>query len=125
MSDLALNMMFTEAKSVLGQNPDASLIDRLKSAFKVTGEHWMFVGSEYQDTAFRAAVAAVMDSYPEDSEERRRLKHEIDALQRLAALIHAAQAGLDVGLREFPGDEEGPKPEPIGLMNLWRETVRP
>jgi hypothetical protein len=105
---------------VLAETTDASkdckgdIKEKLRAAMKVAKNHWL---APDQDTAFRGAIGGVMQDYGEGSEEYESLKWEINQIKKLNAFLNAASAGLSPSFSE---SEE--KKEPIGIMNIWRES---
>ena len=84
MSDVIMALVFTEAKSALDGNT-GTIVDRLKAAMEAVKDHWM---CPPEDTKFRAAVAAVMESYGAGSAEYERIKLECQQLCRRRKLVY-------------------------------------
>jgi hypothetical protein len=89
------------------------LTTRLRVAMDKARDHWMATSDDHQ---FRAAVGAVLISYPPESEEFKRIQFEMNQLQQMSTMIQAAQLGMS-----FDGfDISEDTPKPIGLIGMWR-----
>lgn len=103
-------------QEIAGQiSPTDDLETRLKSAMEKVRDHWMATEDDHQ---FRAAVGAVLLSYPPESDEFKRIQYEMRQLQRMQTIIQAAQLGMSVGRFDVPDDA----PEVIGLLGMWRNN---
>ena len=91
---------------------------RVKKAMKHASTSWCTTNDEHR---FIAAVAAVMCSYEDGSEEKEMLENEMKAIRQLNAMLVAAQAGLSVNVPDMRDEEKRTK---FGLMNVWRETIK-
>ena len=83
----------------------------------VTHNHWMCTN---EDEQFRAAIGAVMLHYGKGSDEFIQLETEMKSLNKVSAVIHAAQAGLSVNFDSILNAEDN-EYKPIGLLKLWQE----
>jgi len=108
-----MHIAISEAQSRL--DPNASLEDNLKTAMKATINHWVCTDEDQQ---FRSAVGAVMFFYGDESEEYQRLEWELGQLQKVSAIVVAAQAGLAVAPQSL--DEDLGKFEAVGLVKIWK-----
>src|SRR3990167_2431519 len=118
MSDVMLSLVIAECKHPV-EACAGGLEDKLRAAMNVAKDHWMVLD---RDTQFRGAIGAVMSHYGQDSEEYKRMEHEIDSLRQLSAFLAASQAGLAVALPDTT-DTQQERPEPIGIMKIWHEVV--
>lgn len=117
MSDqVILSLVSMEAQHVI--KPEMSIVERMEAASLSAIRHWM---APSEDVMFRGAVAAVLLSYPEGSEERERIKREMQVVQKLNAILVAAQAGVGVDLSNLDEDDEV-RANPIGLLNIFRRV---
>lgn len=101
-------------QEIAGQISQADDLEtRLRMAMEKARDHWMATEDDHQ---FRAAVGAVLLSYPPESDEFKRIQFEMEQLQRISTIIQAAQLGMSVGGFDIPDDA----PEVIGLLRMWR-----
>lgn len=103
----------SETRGVL-ESVTGDIKAKLTVAMRNTYGHWIVTD---EDEQFRSAVGAVMMHYGEGSDEFRRLEAEMRQIQKISAMIQAAQAGLSVSPPEI--DESF---EPIGLLGLWHKA---
>lgn len=71
-----------------------------------------------EDEQFRAAVGAVMLSYGAGTPEFKRMEIEMHAIRQFSAWLSATQAGLHSDMPNLD------VPEPIRLIELWRNRER-
>lgn len=109
MNEVILRIAAAEAESaIMALGDDADLESRFRAAAASTKHNWM---APDEDTAFRAAIAALYISAPE--EDQPRILEEAEALKIISAML----SGIPVDLDAVKMPEN-----PIGLMKLWRET---
>ena len=116
MSDVQLMLVIHECKGAV-EKCEGSLDDRLLAAMNAAKGHWMVLD---KDTQFRGAVGAVMQHYGQDSDEYKRMAHELESLRKFSAFIAASQAGLSTNFPE-PAEDA---PKPIGMMGLWHQATK-
>ena len=123
MSPFSVQIMLaiSEAEHAVRALPaDADIEARLRAAMGVTRKHWFCTA---EPERFKAAVAAVMQSYGQGSPEWERLGREHRLLSRFSHALEATQAGVDVGWGSVFGElAEAERPEPVGLLRLWNEN---
>lgn len=104
----------TEARDAVQRavavDPELSIEDRLREAFRVTRNHWI---ATKEDDRFKAGVGGVILAATE--EERERINHELRALQMVGAMIE----GIPVNFEAAYAEAE--QARPIGLLRIWRE----
>jgi hypothetical protein len=116
MSNVVISIAVAEIRDDLS-NIDG-LENRLTEAMKKMRNHWMCTDENEQ---FKAAVSAVMVSYDEDSPERTRLEKELKKVNQTNAALNAAIAGVPVDFAAMIDNEEDDF-EPIGVMEIWRNS---
>ena len=114
-TDVMLSLVISECEAAVKQC-SGGLNDKLRAAMNVAKDHWMVTDRE---TQFKGAVGSVMVHYGEGSQERIRIESELAKMRQVTAFLAASQAGLSPSLPESNADE----PEPIGMMNIWREVT--
>lgn len=102
-----------EARAAADQE-NGDFAAKITAAMRATKNHWMVTD---QDKQFRSAIGGLLLYYPPDSEEHKRLQHELHQLVQVSAFLNAARAGINVRMPE--GFGEGAKP--IGLLAKWKE----
>lgn len=104
----------TEAKiavlKAVELDPELSIEDRLREAFRVTRNHWM---ATKEDDRFRAGVGGVLLTATEAEQER--INHELKALQMVGAMIDGIPVDFEATFAEVE------RARPIGLLRIWRE----
>lgn len=90
-------------------DPTLDLEGRLRAAFAVTRNHWMVTN---EDERFRTGVGGVLVTAT-DAGEKARIEAELASLRALSA----AMSGVPVDFGAVLSD----KPEPIGMLAIWRE----
>lgn len=108
-SMLAASMIEAEARDAI-KNAD-SLEDKLKAAFNVARNHWMFTD---ENTQFSGGVGAVMVSVGPEHEYFARLETELKMLRGLNALL----SGIPVDISQIVPEGF----EAVGLNNIWHEV---
>lgn len=103
----------SEARGSCADEPD--ITERIKKAMKACHNHWMVTSEPEQ---FRAALAAAMLESPPD--ERDRIERSARALNRVAAVLTALQAGVPVDLEGIAAEKQDD--DLIPLRKLWDET---
>jgi len=106
-NELQLACGIIEAEARANINKAESLEDKLKAAFTVAKDHWMFTE---KDTQFQAALSAVLRNI--DGEEKERLDEEFNSIKALNALL----SGVSVNMPEITH-------EPIGIIGMWKEMA--
>ena len=107
-------LVAAECKSSI--KDEMSLRDRLVAAFGRAKNHWMVLDKDKQ---MQGAVAAVLNSYPEEHADRQRLMTELEVMGKFNAFLMAAQSGLTVTPPELPDGFEA-----IGLRKLWADAQK-
>ena len=118
MTDVQLMIVIAECKHAVA-SCKGGLEAKIRAAMNVAKDHQMVLD---RDTQFRGAIGAVASHYGQDSEEYKRMEHEINSLRQLSAFLVASQVGLAVALPDT-ADTRQESPEPIGIMKIWHEVV--
>lgn len=114
MSETLLAIVMAECKRPV-QQCDGDLHAKLRASMLAAKDHWMV---RDRDMQFRGAIAAVMDHYGDNSDEWKRISHELIRIQQLNAFLASAGAGLNPELPSLDGEDK-----PIGLLTIWREVL--
>ena len=116
MSDVMVNLVIAECKHAV-EECKGDVKAKLLAAMNAAKDHWMVLDKEIQ---FKGAVASVLLHYPEGSEERKRIEHELAVMRRFNAMIVASNAGLSVSLPEAEDEE---KHEPLAMVGMWHDVT--
>lgn len=111
MPTVKVQISIAATKARQAAEKETTLEGRIRAAMKATRQHWM---ATEEDDQFKAAVAAIYEL--SDEPTRSKILKEMEALRNINALI----SGVPVDLAALPE----PDPEPIGLLNYWREVKR-
>jgi hypothetical protein len=103
-------IVMTEARAA-AENEE-TFEGKLRAAMKSAAHHWMVLDEPTQQ---QGALAAVLDLVGPESDEGRRIQHEM----KIHRALQAASSGIPV---DFGAMLEGDAPEPIGLAKLWTEA---
>jgi hypothetical protein len=116
MDDTMIALVASEARGAMPK--DGDLQAKAEAAMRSAAHHWMVLDPDVQ---FKGALAALLLEYPESTPEHTRIRAEIGAMRKLAAIIGAAQAGIPLDLAAIA---ENPTPdfERIGLADMWRRV---
>lgn len=98
---------------------EATLAENVAAVMQVAANHWMVLDRNEQ---FTGAVAALLSHY-RDTPEEARIRWEVQSIQRLSAMLSAAQAGLSVGIPE-PDEDARETFEPIRLIQSFHAAKR-
>lgn len=104
---LAASLIEAEARDEIKKAE--SLEDKVKAAFAVSRDHWMFTD---EDTQFMGGIGAVLIQLEEGTPEHSRYMKSIETLRNITAML----SGVPVNFENF----EAPK-DPIKFVQLWRE----
>ena len=107
MNETMIALIVTEIGELTG-----TLEERCKAAFDKAIDHWMVTDPNVQ---VQGALAAVMLSYEEEAEERRRLEMST----KLVRSLSAASTGIPVDLGAL--FNEAKDLEPVPYQKWWKE----
>jgi len=93
-----------------------SLETRLRTAFAVAHNHWLVTD---QDIQFKAAIAYVLASYPEEHPDRINLKFEWDLLVHMSDVVERG-AAPDANLLDRAQVTKTP-----GAYKMWKKLTQP
>jgi len=113
MSDLNIAVSIIEAEARAEIAIAETVEEKLKAAFKVAKDHWMFTDTNIQQ---RAGIGAVMFGLKKGSVDYLRIEKELSIHNALTTASSEIQVDLGAMLENIDKDLK-----PIGIAKLWFE----